>query len=39
MPASEEMRVFGPEADPDVQVVVPHILESGKPQDCVRTEL
>lgn len=39
MPASTKMQLFGPEADPEAQVLVPHILESGKPQDFVRTGL
>lgn len=31
MPASTEALVFGPEADPSTQVVLPHFIESGEP--------
>ncbi len=36
MPVSTETLVFGPEADPHAQVVVPHFVESGKLSGCVR---
>ena len=35
MPAATETLVFGPEVDPDAQVIVPHFIESGKPWDCI----
>lgn len=35
MPASMETLVFGPEVDPDAQVILPHFVESGKPSDCM----
>ena len=38
MPASTETLIFGPEADPDAQVIVPHFLESGERSPCVRTQ-
>lgn len=35
MPASAEALLFGPEQDPAVQVLVPHIIQSGKPSDYI----
>ena len=36
MPASTETLVFGPEADPDARVLLPHFIESGKPSDLAK---
>ena len=36
MPVSTETLVFGPEADPGAQVILPHFIESGKPSDFAK---
>ena len=36
MPASTETLVFGPEADPSAQVLLPHFIVSGKPSNFAK---
>ena len=35
MPVSPEPLLFGPEIDPNAQVLLPHFIESGKQFDCI----
>ena len=35
MPASTEPLLFGPEEDPNAQVLLPHFIESGKQLDGI----